>query len=101
MWEPCREVVCGLRGQAAHTSWWTISELQSPCMSAMNVDVMDAGVVGGLEVDLVLVALSTELNRALHTPTGRGEAGKLVSERAGLTSSSARAWSGKRSSVAR
>ena len=27
----------------------------------MNVDVVDAGVIGGLEVDLVLIALTTEL----------------------------------------
>ena len=66
----------------------------------MNVDVVDAGVIGGLEVDLVLIALTTELKIELCTPSECGEAGKVVSERAGVTRSSARAISGERGSVA-
>ena len=34
----------------------------------MNMDVVDAGVVGGLEVDSVLIALSTELKIERCTP---------------------------------
>ena len=67
----------------------------------MNVDVVDAGVVGGLEVDSVLIALSTELKIERCTPAECGEAGRVVSERVGVTRSSARALTGKRASVAR
>ena len=64
------------------------------------MEVMDAGVGGGLEVDSVLIALSTELKFERCTSAKCGEAGKSVSERAGITRSSARALTGEHGSVA-
>lgn len=66
----------------------------------MNMEVMDAGVGGGLEVDSVLIALSTELKFERCTSAKCGEAGKSVSERGGITRSSARALTGEHGSVA-
>ena len=64
------------------------------------MEVMDADVGGGLEVESVLIALSTELNFERCTSAKCGEAGKSVSERAGITRSSARALTGEHGSVA-
>ena len=64
------------------------------------MEVVDAGVGGGLEVDSVLKALSTELIFERCTSAKCGEAGELVSERAGTTRSCARAFNGEHGSVA-
>ena len=66
----------------------------------MYVDLLDVGVEGRLEVDLGLVTWSTDLDFARCTPAKCGEAGKSVSERAGITRSSARALTGEHGSVA-
>ena len=66
----------------------------------MYVDLLDVGVEGRLEVDSVLIALSTELKFERCTSAKCGEAGKSVSERAGITRSSARALTGEHGSVA-
>ena len=69
-------------------------------LGATGRKVMDAGVGGGLEVDSVLIALSTELKFERCTSAKCGEAGKSVSERGGITRSSARALTGEHGSVA-
>ena len=67
----------------------------------MYVDLLDVGVEGRLEVDLGLVTWSTDLDFARCTPAKCGEAGKSVSERAGITRSSARALTGEHVAASR